>query len=86
MSNTLICHSPQNNAPNTNPKSLVYFEDTLEDKPTPHFGILFDNDYILCLCCGEWLEPEDYKIIIKYENMEGLDAVLKEHYGRICNQ
>ena len=60
--------------------SLVRFRDTLEENPTDHFGILFDNGFILCLCCGGYVEPEDYEILYDYESFEYLDETLKQHY------
>lgn len=65
---------------NTDAVSLVLFNDTLEDEPENHYGILFDNGFILCLCCGGYLEPEDYEIIEDYNGFEHLDEVLKKYY------
>ena len=43
---------------NAKAKSLVLFVDNLEDDATPHYGILFDNGFILCFCCGGYIERE----------------------------
>lgn len=64
----------------TNAKCLVRFKDNLERHPEEHFGILFDNGFILCLCCKGYLEPEDYEIIESYDGFAHLDETLKEHY------
>lgn len=60
--------------------SLVKFRDTLEENSDEHFGILFDDGYILCFCCGGCVEPEDYEIIENYNGFAYLDETLKEHY------
>lgn len=60
--------------------SLVKFRDTLEDNAPEHFGILFDNGFILCFCCGGCVEPEDYEIIEDYKGFAYLDETLKEYY------
>ena len=60
--------------------SLVRFRDTLEENSTEHFGILFDNGFILCFCCGGYLEPEDYEIIENYNGFAYLDDTLKQHF------
>ena len=31
---------------------VVLFADTLEENAEKHYGILFENDLILCFCCG----------------------------------
>lgn len=59
---------------------LVYFQDMLEDNSTPHFGILFDNNFILCLCCGGWLDKEDYRILKRYDGFDYLDDTLKQYF------
>jgi len=63
-----------------NAVSLVKFRDTLEENSTEHFGILFDNGFILCFCCGGYIEPEDYEIIENHNGFAYLDETLKEHY------
>lgn len=60
--------------------SLVKFKDTLEDDSAEHFGILFDNGFVLCFCCGGYVEPDDYIIIENYNGFDYLDEVLKNHY------
>lgn len=60
--------------------SLVRFRDTLEDNSEEHFGILFENGFILCFCCGGYVEPEDYEIIENYNGFTYLDETLKQHY------
>ena len=60
--------------------SLVKFRDTLEENSDEHFGILFDNGFILCFCCGGYVEPEDYEIIENYNGFAYLDETLKNHY------
>lgn len=60
--------------------SLVRFRDTLEDNSEEHFGVLFENGFILCFCCGGYVEPEDYEIIENYNGFAYLDETLKQHY------
>ena len=60
--------------------SLVRFRDTLEDNSEEHFGILFENGFILCFCCGGYIEPEDYEIIENYNGFAYLDETLKRYY------
>lgn len=50
----------------TNAVELVLFKDTLEDVSEEHFGVLFQNGFILCLGCGGYIESEDYEIIKHY--------------------
>jgi hypothetical protein len=59
---------------------LVKFRDLLEDNAEEHFGILFDNNFILCFCCGGCLEPEDYEIVERFDGFKDLDETLKRHY------
>ena len=41
-----------------NAVSLVVFQDLTDDEEfRNHYGILFDDGFILCLCCGSWIEP-----------------------------
>lgn len=42
---------------------LVYFRDTLEDNSEPQFGIVLDDEHILCLCCGGIIEKGEYEIL-----------------------
>lgn len=42
---------------------LVAFRDTLEDNADVHYGILMDDDTILCLCCLGIIEEDDYEIV-----------------------
>jgi hypothetical protein len=60
--------------------SLVLFADTLEENPTPHYGILFDNGFILCLCCGGYVEPEEYEILEDFKGFAYLDDTLKQYF------
>ena len=60
--------------------SLVRFRDTLEENSDDHFGILFENGFILCFCCGGYVEPEDYEILEDYEGFAYLDDTLKQSY------
>lgn len=63
-----------------NAVSLVKFRDTLEENADEHFGILFDNGFILCLCCGGVVEPEDYVILEDFKGFAYLDDTLKQYY------
>ena len=60
--------------------SLVRFKDLLEENADEHFGILFENGFILCLCCGGCLEPEDYEILEDFKGFAYLDDTLKQYY------
>lgn len=59
---------------------LVLFHDILENDADNHYGILFENGFILCLCCGGYVEPEDYEIIEEFEGFAYLDETLKQYY------
>ncbi len=65
---------------NAKAKSLVLFADNLEDDATPHYGILFDDGFILCFCCGGYIEPGDYDILEDFNGFAYLDETLKEHF------
>ena len=64
----------------TTAKGLVYFRDLLENESPPHYGILFENGFILCLCCGGYVEPKDYEIIQDFGGFAYLDDTLKAHF------
>lgn len=64
---------------NTNAQKIVYFYNTFEENSDPHFGILFDNGFVLCLCCGSWIEPDDYVIIDELHGFECVDDTLKQY-------
>ena len=59
---------------------LVRFMDNGETDQEEHYGILFKNGLVLCLCCKGYLEPEDYEITEKYNGFEYLEDTLKNHY------
>ena len=42
---------------------LVLFKDLLEDDATPQYGIVLEDNTILCLCCYGIIEEEDYEIL-----------------------
>ena len=60
--------------------SLVYFRDLMEQDADPHYGILFENGFILCLCCGGYLEPEDYEILEDFDGFAYVDDTLKQYF------
>ena len=63
-------------------KSLVYFKDNLiEGEHEEHYGILFEDNTVLCFCCGGVLEDGDYIILENYEGFDNLDETLKKHFG-----
>lgn len=41
---------------------LVYFQDTFA-AGEPQYGIMLDNENILCLCCGGIIEKDEYEIL-----------------------
>lgn len=61
-------------------KCLVKFRDTLEDNADEHFGVLFENGFIMCFCCGGYLESDDYEILASFDGFAYLDDTLKEYY------
>ena len=48
---------------------LVYFKDLLEDNSIPQYGILLDDENILCLCCYGIVEKGDYEILLDNINI-----------------
>ena len=44
---------------------LVYFKNTFDNEP--QYGIMLDNENILCLCCGGIIEKGDYEILERCE-------------------
>ena len=60
--------------------SLVLFNDLTKENEPSHYGVLFENDYILCLCCGGYLKPQEYKILENYNGFAYLDQTLHEHF------
>lgn len=62
---------------------LVRFFDTLERDSEIHFGLLLNDNSILCLCCGGILEEEDYQIVERYDSISHADIALKEYFDLI---
>lgn len=62
--------------------SLVLFKDTLEENSDCHFGILLDDNNIICLCCGSIVEPEDYVILENFgcSYFTYVDETLKRYF------
>lgn len=60
--------------------SLVLFRDLLEENSDSHYGILFANGFVLCLCCGGCVEPGEYEIIENFNGFAYLDETLKLYY------
>lgn len=48
--------------------TLVKFKDTLENDAEVHFGILLDDNSIICMCCGGTVEDGDYEIVEKFNS------------------
>ena len=62
--------------------TLVKFKDSLEENATECYGILFEDGFVLCLCCGGSFEPDDYEIIEKFphDHWQYVNETLKEHF------
>jgi len=58
----------------TKATGVVLFTDRLEGTEK-HYGVLFENGFILCFCCGGYIKPEDY-IIVKYCDWNNIDETL----------
>lgn len=58
---------------------VVLFRDILEEGADKHFGILFESGFVLCLCCGGYIEPEDY-VLIEYCGWAKADDILLIHH------
>lgn len=39
-----------------------------DQEGTVHAGLLLDDGYIVCGCCGSLIEPDDYVLFHVYEN------------------
>lgn len=48
--------------------ALVKFIDTLEENAEVHFGVLLDNNNIVCMCCGCIEEEGDYEIVNEFSD------------------
>lgn len=48
---------------------LVYFRYTIEEDndQREQYGILLDDENILCLCCGSIVEKDEYEIIQEHK-------------------
>lgn len=57
---------------------IVLFRDELEYDSEEQYGILLDDETILCLCCMGILELGDYKIIKEIELPFNLSDLLKK--------
>jgi len=57
---------------------VVLFADCLEGTKK-HYGILFENGFILCFCCGSYIEPGGF-IIIEYCDWDKVDETLLKNY------
>lgn len=62
--------------------TLIRFKDTLENNADDSFGILFEDGYVLCLCCGGTFEPGEYEIVEKFKHDEWhyVNDTLKENF------
>lgn len=61
---------------------LVKFIDTLEREAEEHFGILFEDGNILCMCCGGTVENGDYEIVERFDDCWSIvDNVLMEEFA-----
>ena len=62
---------------------LVRFVDTVEGDAEVHFGILFENGDILCLCCGGTVEKGDYEIREEFDSdcWSVVDNTLAEEFA-----
>ena len=62
---------------------LVRFVDTLENDAEEHFGILFEDGNILCLCCGGTVEKGDYEIREEFDETcwTTVDDALAEEFA-----
>lgn len=58
--------------------SLVVF--VPNDDAEKYFGILMSDNSILCLCCGEFFEEGNYKLIKNYNGFDYVDDTLKEFF------
>lgn len=54
-------------------KGLILFSDIEKDT---HLGILFENGWCLCLCCGGWLEPDEFDILEDYGGFAYVEETL----------
>ena len=53
---------------------IVLFANS-SDVTEKHYGVLFENGFILCFCCGGYIYPEDY-IIINHCDWDKVDETL----------
>lgn len=60
-------------------EEVVLFIDIQEGDSEPHFGVLFENGFILCLCCGEFVESSNCDIL-KHYPWEQIDTTLLALY------
>lgn len=60
--------------------SVVKFIDKSDKSSKERFGVLFDNGFILCFCCGGYVEPENYEIIEETYDFRHLHETLKKYY------
>ena len=56
--------------------NLVLFKDLSEDEPVEEYGILLEDDTILCLCCGGILD--NYEILERPTTDINISTLLKE--------
>lgn len=57
-------------------KGLILFSDIKYHET--HMGILFENGWCLCLCCGGWLKPDEFDIVEDYEGFAYVEELLME--------
>lgn len=58
-------------------KQLIIFSDIFDDDPVPQFGILFENGWVMCLCCGSYMEPDEFDILEVCGDIGILNEILK---------
>ena len=48
-----------------------------DQEGTVHAGLLLDDGYIVCGCCGSLIEPDDYVLFHVYENWVDIEKILE---------
>ena len=58
---------------------LVYFHYVYDEEDENHYGLLLNDDTIICLCCGSIMEKEEYTIIREERYISTIEIALADY-------
>lgn len=59
---------------------IVRFNCTIDTPPSEHYGLLLNDDRIICLCCGSFIPKDAYEIIERHSNIAQAETALEKYF------